>query len=508
MAAMSESSTETSAPAASSVSTGWIANLFSFPVMCMFLLAVVIFQISVREIGDPDIWWHLRNADYLLQQHSFPAVDTYSFGAAGSPWLNFEWLSELPFFLVFKTMGQRGMLLLFFVLLILIYAGVYYRSCRAGADCKDATLTTLLAVALATVSIGPRTLLFGWLYMVVLLIVLDHFQRTGKGQWFLPPLFALWINLHGSWVFGMIVLVIFIASGLVEGEWGLVVARKWTPTQLKNLLLASAVSVAALFVNPFGYKLLLYPLDLVFRQASAVKYVQEWHSVDFSTGRGKLAMLVLFALLVSALFSQRKWKLEEVLLMAFALWAGFSHVRLLFFTGLIIAPILAPRLQLFPPYERELDKPRLNAGIMAAVLGWVIFTFPSATSLQEQINEQFPVSALQFMQDRNLAGRIFNQYGWGGYMEWNTPASKPFIDGRADIFVYNGTLGEYANAVTLQAPYKVLDKYNFDYVLLPPDESLTYLLKHSSAWHPIYSDKVAVLLQRSPLPASTPVSSE
>jgi hypothetical protein len=508
VAAMSESSTETSAPATSNVSTGWIADAFSFPVMCMFLLAAVIFQISVKQIGDPDIWWHLRNAAYLLQQHSFPAIDMYSFGATGSPWLNFEWLSELPFFLSFKAMGQRGMLLLFFVLLVLIYAGVYYRSCRAGADCKNATLTTLLAVALATVSIGPRTLLFGWLCMVTLLIVLDHFQRTGQGQWFLPPLFALWINLHGSWVFGVIVLVIFIASGLVEGEWALVVARKWTPNELKKLLLASAISLAALFVNPFGYKLLLYPLDLVFRQASAVKYVQEWHSVDFSTGRGKLAMLVFFGLLVATLFSRRKWKLDEVLLMAFALWAGFSHVRLLFFTGLIVAPILAPRLQLFPPYERELDKPWLNAVIMAAVVGWVIFAFPSAVNLQEQINEQFPVAALQFMKDHDLTGRIFNQYGWGGYMEWNTPASKPFIDGRADIFVYNGTLAEYASAVTLQAPFKVLDKYNFDYVLLPPDEPLAYLLTHSSAWHPIYSDQVAVLLQRNPPAASMPAMNE
>ena len=500
---MSESSTEMSTGTARNAFRRVIAELFSFPVMCMFLLAVVIFQISVKQIADPDVWWHLRNAAYLVQHHSFPNVDTYSFGAAGSPWLDFEWLSELPYFFSFSIMGQHGLLILFFGLLVLIYAGVYYRSCRAGADCKNATLTTLLAIALATVSIGPRTLLFGWLCMVALLIVLDHFQRTGKGQWFLPPLFALWINLHGSWIFGSIVLILVFASGLVEGKWGVVVARKWTPSELKNLLLASVASVAALFVNPFGYKLLLYPLDLVFRQASAVRYVQEWNSVDFSTGRGKLAMLVLFAFLISALFSRRKWKLDEVLLMAFALWAGFSHVRLLFFTGLIVAPIFAPRLDLFPPYEPDLDKRWLNAGIMAAVVAWIVFAFPSAANLQQQINEQFPVTALKFLQSHQLSGKIFNQYGWGGYMEWNTPAVKPFIDGRADIFVYNGTLGEYASAVTLQAPYKVLDKYNFDYALLPADEPLTYLLTHSSAWRPIYSDNVAVWLRRNPSTTST-----
>ena len=109
-------------------------------------------------------------------------------------------------------------------------------------------------------SIGPRVLLFGWLCMVGLLLVLDHFQRTGKGLWLLPPLFALWINLHGSWIFGMVVLGLTIAAGLVQGEWGLVVARRWSPQELKKLLLALAASMAALFVNPFGYKLVLLPI--------------------------------------------------------------------------------------------------------------------------------------------------------------------------------------------------------------------------------------------------------
>ena len=127
----------------------------------------------------------------------------------------------------------------------------------------------------------------------------------GKGLWFLPPLFALWINLHGSWVFGMVVFVLTIASGLVEGEWGLVVARRWTSGELKKLLLAFAASVTALFVNPFGYKLVTYPFDLLFRQQSNMQNVAEWRSVDFGTGNGKLALIVILALLAGVLFSRR-----------------------------------------------------------------------------------------------------------------------------------------------------------------------------------------------------------
>jgi hypothetical protein len=469
----------------------------------MFLLAAAIFGYCGRGISEPDIWWHLRNAAYLLQHHSFPRVDTYSFSAAGSPWMNFEWLSEVPFFLGFKAMGLQGLLTVYFAVLVLIYAGVYYRSCRTGADCKDAAVATLGAICLGGVSMAPRMLLFGWLCMMGLLLVLDRFQRTGKGLWLLPPLFALWINLHGSWVFGMIVLALTIASGLVEGEWGLVVARRWLPEELKKLLLALAASLAALFVNPFGYKLVVYPFDLLLRHKGVMQYLEEWQPVDFGTVNGKLALVLIFALLVAALFSRRQWRLDEVLLMAFALWEALSHVRFLFFAGLVLVPILAPRLKLFPPYERELDKPWLNAGIMAAVVGSLIFFFPSAAQLQQKVDEEYPKAALEPMQRQHLSGRIFNQYKWGGYMEWYAPELKTFVDGRADIFVYNGVFEDFLRATALKHSFEILDRYKIEYVLLPPKEPLEYLLEHSPAWRLIYEDKVAKLYERMPAAATT-----
>ncbi len=477
-------------------------RIFSFPVMCMFLLAGAIFAFSVKHIAEPDIWWHLRNGAQLVLHHTFPRVDFYSLGASGSPWLDHEWLSEVFFFLGFKAMGLRGILAVYFAVLVLIFAGVYFRSCRAGADCKNATVATLLAIFLAVVSIGPRMLLFGWLCMVGLLLLLDRFRASGRGLWLLPPLFALWINFHGSWVFGVAVLAATIASGLVEGEWGLAVARRWSPVQLKKLLLVFAACLAALFANPFGYKLVLYPFDLLFRQPTNMKNIQEWQSVDFNTANGKLAMIMIFAVLAAALFSRRRWRLDEVVLMAFALWGALSHWRLLFFAGLILAPMLAPRLKLFAPYEPELDKPWLNGAIMAALVGSLIFFYPSAAQLQQRVDREYPAAALEFMQRQHIHGRIFNQYGWGGYMEWTTPELKPFIDGRADIFVYNGTFDDHFHAFMIDKPMEILDKYRIDYVLLAPQEPLTYVLEHSPAWHPIYSDKVAELYGRQPQTAA------
>ncbi len=270
------------------------------------------------------------------------------------------------------------------------------------------------------------------------------------------------------------------------------------PAELKKLLLAFVASLAALFVNPFGYKLVLYPYTLLLRQKGVMQYIEEWQPVDFSTTNGKLALVLILAFLAGAWFSRRRWRLDEVLLAAFALWAALSHVRFLFFAGLILAPILGPRLKLFPPYARELDKPWLNAIIIAGIVGALIFFFPSAAELQRKVDEVYPTAALDFIQRQHINGRIFNEYAWGGYMEWKVPGLKPFIDGRADIFVFNGVFDDFLSATAVRHSFEILDKYKIDYVFLPPEQPLSYLLEHSSAWHSIYADKVAVLFERAP----------
>jgi len=495
VAAMSYSRSQSTTRTGSGIA--WLARLFSFPVMCMFLLAAVIFGFCVKQFAEPDMWWHLRYARDLVQLHTFSSFDTYSFTAAGAFRPNFEWLSELPFYVAYHMAGLHGVLLLYFGILVLMFAGVYYLSCSDGADCKNATVATLIGIFLCVVSIGPRTLLFGWLCMVGLLLVLDRFRRSRTGLWLLPPLFLLWINLHPSWAFGLVVFLLTIGAGLVDGEWGLVEATKWSRDELRKLAIAFVASVMVLFVNPFGYRLVLYPFQFLFQQQSNVRYVEEWQGVDFSTSNGKLALLVLLGLLAANVFLRRRWRLDQALLCAFALWAALSHSRFLFFAGLVLPPILAQRLNLFPPYEPELDKPWLNGIIMAAIVASPVFFFPSNAALQQQLNENFPTAALAFMQRQHLNGRIFNQYRWGGFMEWNSPELKPFIDGRADIFVDKGVLDDHRRVTLLDDPFGVLDKYRIDYVLVQSDGAITYLLNHSQDWHPLYADNVAVLFARS-----------
>ena len=476
-----------------------IDRIFSFRGVCTMVIVLLIFGFATRRLVEPDFWWHLRDGRQIVQQHSIPRTITYTLGAAGTPYVDFEWLAETIYYLGYRTAGLRGVVATYFGVLVLLYAGLYYLACGTGADNSSALLVTLLAVLLGSVGIGPRAHLFGWLCMVCLLLLLDRFRRTGRGIWLVPPLFALWINLHGSWLFGIIVLAVTIASGLVEGRWGIIVARRWTAAELKRLLLVFGCSVAALFVNPFGYKLPLYPFDLLFRQSIAMQYVEEWQSVDFGKGSGKLALITVLVLLLTALLSRRRWRLDETLLMVFALWVGLSHVRMLIFFGLIVTPIIAPRLDLMPPSGHERNRPFVNAAIMAVMAAWVVLSFPTEVKLQHQLDEKFPTAALNFVRAQHITGAVLSEDWWGGYVGWKTPEFKPFIDSRADVFVYDGSFDDYLSAVKLRHPFDVLDKRKIDYALLEANEPLVSVLEQSPAWRVIYSDPMVVLLARSQL---------
>ena len=105
----------------------------------------------------------------------------------------------------------------------------------------------LAGVAAALKVVTTDNVVHGALYLVVLLLTLEKARRGGwRWLWLLPPLFCLWINSHGSWPMGMVVLGIFIASGVIEGSWGHVYAVRWSGRQLQRLLIAAGTSVLRL----------------------------------------------------------------------------------------------------------------------------------------------------------------------------------------------------------------------------------------------------------------------
>ena len=482
--------------------SGQLRRAFSFLTMLAFLLVTLEFIMTRGSVLDPDIWWHMRNAEYLFQHHQLPRADMYSFTVAGHPWINHEWLAEIPYYLAWRAGGLSGISAMMFATISLIFLGLLYLSYIETRHFKAAIVACSFLTFIASVSFGPRTILFGYLYLVLLLIILQRFRQRGSAPlWLIPPLFCLWANTHGSWSLGLIVFSIITAAGFVQGSWGRVDAERWTPSQMGKLVVTGLASIAALFVNPFGSRLVLYPLDMAFRQKLNISHVAEWVSVDFHDLRGKLVLALLLSLLVSALVRRTRWRLGEIALVLFALYSGLTYIRFLFLLAIVIAPVVTKILDFVPQYRPEADTPIINALVICLMVGSIIYYWPRSPELQKSISERYPAEALVYLKAHPPNGNVLNFYLWGGYLGWKDRELEVFVDSRVDIFEYAGVLKDYLDLLGLEQSKAILDKYKIRYVLMPQpggysESSLTYVLEHDPEWKAIYSDKLSVFMER------------
>ncbi|MDT8069176.1 MAG: hypothetical protein ROO76_13505 [Terriglobia bacterium] len=460
-------------------------------------LILLVFAFNRPDVSDPDIWWHLNNAQLILAGH-FPRVDTFSWTAKGSPWMDHEWLSEIPYYLSYRAGGLRGLYAISFLLSSLTLCLILYRAAKLSSDAKNSFVVAVYCVLLTVVSFGPRTLIFGWIYLLIMLIALDKFREGHeKAVWIIPPLFLLWVNCHGSWMIGLVIYAIIAGSGLFEFQYGQIETYRWSPRQLRLLIIVGVLSVLALFVNPYGYKLVAYPFDMAFRQKLNIQYVEEWASVDFHNARGKVVFLGLVAAFICSFFSKKKVLLADLLLLVLALYSGLTYVRFLFLFAILVSPFLSARIHLFPPYDPKIDKPLMNLLFGLVVLGIVVWRFPTEAKLNADLQKNFPSNtSITYLKDHNVRDKVLTQYLWGGYLERFFPELPVFIDSRVDIFEYNGTLKDYLDLIAIKDPLAVLDRRKIQYVYFQPNEPLVYLLRRTGGWDVLYEDKTAVLLKR------------
>ena len=476
-----------------------LARLFSFPALIATTLAAKAYWTCRRNIADPDLGFHLLDGHYILTHGHLPTTDTYSFTAAGSPWLDHAWLPEVLYYLAHRALGWQGVFVVLAASAVIVYIGIFLLCRKETEDPLAAGIATIFGGLLAAVTFTPRTQNIGWLCFLAVYAILFRFRATRRGPlWLVPPLFCLWINCHGMWPFGLVVFAIILASGFIPRDLGRLQAAPWTAAQRKNLLGVFAASVAALFLNPFGHRLVFLPVHVALRQqmVATVRLVEEWASVDFNDSRGLLVMAVLAGLFLAALFQRRRWKIDEAALTLLVLYLGLTHIRFLVLAGIVLPPILAPQFGKISTYDPAHERHALNAALLAAPLAVLVLGFPSERFLEAQIEAYFPEGAIRYLKAHPQSGNVFNCNEWGGYMEWVLPGIRTFIDSREELFESKGVLADYVAVTSLNQSEELLDRYQISYLVYPAEAPLCYLLSKNSAWERIYLDHQAVIYRR------------
>lgn len=469
-----------------------LARIFTRHLMNIAILMAlpVIFTISLnplcRALEDPDIWWHLADARQLMTTHHFITTEPGSFTVGGQPWINPEWLAELPFWFSYQALHYRGIYLMEWLAvcanLIFMYWRGYKRSGHAGA----AWWAAALAFTLVSVNAGPRTIAVAYLAMGAELAILEAYERGNKSVlWLLPPLFCVWVNLHGSWLIGFGLLVLYILCGSFGFSKGAIEQEAFTNDDRNRLLIVVGLCLAALFVNPYGWRLVWNPIDMMTNQKLNIANVTEWKPLNLSTAAGMFAFGAMCLMVVANAFKGRKWRVYEIAFVFFAWYAAMDHMRFLFLAAVLTTPILAVDIRRgFDLSSDEKTIPAANAFMVVAAAVVILLIFPSEKKLTTKLQTFFPMDSIAQIQP---SWRTFNADNVGGMMTFQ---SKPvYIDSRFDIFEHQGVLADYLRAMYVVGPLEVFDKYRIDHVLMTDTSPASYMLKHTAGWTIVKREK-------------------
>lgn len=478
---------------------------FSFPLLLATTLAfgvvlVTTYASSGRLFLEGDMWWHAATGERILATGSVPTVDPYSFTVHGDPWVAYEWLGEVVMAVALRLRSLQGLqillVLLSVILVVLTYCYAMVRSRNPLASA--AAVAILLQVEQPMFTMRPQ--LLGYIFLMVILIALELFkQRRIRSLWFLPVLFAAWVNTHGSFVLGLFVLACYWGGGLVGFEQGNLAADRWDDRERLHLLLVSLLSGLSLLITPYGTRLAAYPLELLLNQPLNKQFVVEWRQLDFATWWGQAFLVIILAWFVLQIISPIVYRLEIIVPLMFITYESFVHNRFLLVFVPMFAPILATYLaKWLPGYDTAKERYAMNAVFTATILLICGALIPSNKSLEGMLRRTYPVDAVLYLRAHPMTGHMFNDDHWGGFLIWSMGEQhKVFIDGRLDIYEYAGVLSDYlAIARANEDSLSILRKYAIAACLLPRGSPLVNRIASSAEWNRIYEDNQSIIFQR------------
>ena len=477
--------------------------------MLSSLLAVLASLTVKSRFNDPDLWWHIKVGQVIWKTHSIPVTDLFSFTTNHHAWIPHEWLAQLSMYLAWQAGGLTGLMVWLAVVSSALFISGYVLCSLYSGNTKVALAGALAIYFFSTVGLALRPQMVGYLLLVGELILI-HLGRTRNSRWFLllPPLFAVWINCHGSFFLGLLILAVQFFASFFAFNLGSIVSHRWDRLIRRVFMTASVLSLTALFFNPIGIRQILYPLDAIFDQPVNLASIAEWHPLEMTSARGIGVLVTIACILLPLLLRSAVIFLDEFLMLLLGTWLAMSHERMLFVFGILAAPILSRLLAAWWD-EREAQPVRWlpNLVLIASSFAIIITNFPTAQELNAQVADKSPVKAVEFIQSHNLSGPMLNEYEYGGYLIWAAPERPVFVDGRADIFEWTGILGEVQNWATLHNdPNLLLDKYKIQYCLLASQSPMAKVMPLMRGWKSVYSDHNSVVFVRTPL--TTPADSQ
>lgn len=512
------------------------------PSVSDLLFAALLLGFSCGALGrlllrDGGTGWHIRNGQLILQTHAITRVDPFSATMSGQPWYAWEWLYDVLIAAIHHSLGLNGVVFYTAAIMAATFVLVFHFAMRHGGSLPITLFLLVLSLGASAVHFLARPHVVSWLFTVIWFEILDSAAFTDESDagtnkarriFFLPLLMLLWVNLHGGFLLGFALLAVYLVGGGVQ-YFTSPDRRSEIGTWLKRLGLVTVLSLAASFVNPYGYRLHLH----IYRYLSdrfLMNHVSEFLSPDFH-GVAQQCFAVMLLVTIAALASaRRKLPLTHLLVILLAAYSGLYASRNLPVSSMLLTLMVAPLLS--DAVSQAAENAEISAWLRALFSRlrgfgmrmeklelhlqghvWMLVVFVlglwacmqggrvgSAQLIHAYFDDKhFPVEAASVIAQREFPEPIFCPDKWGGYLIYRLyPQTKVLVDDRHDLYG-DQFFKDYLKVVFVQQGWeKILKEEHANWVVVDKDSSLGTMLGQTAGWKLIHADGTAVLFQRSP----------
>ncbi len=451
-------------------------------IYALFLLA------GNRLLIDPDTMWQITVGQWILDHRAVPETDVYSFTMRGQPWISTQWLAQVAYAKTHAMFGWSGPVVLAAGAIAATFALLAGFLSRRLSDS-----TTLVFIAAALALTVPHLLARPHVLALPVMVawvggMISAADRRGVPSFWLLPLMALWANLHGGFVFGLVLMAPIALDAVLSAD------AKARPSLALRWAAFAVAALALGCCTPYGWNSLLASQKIL-ALGAALPLIMEWRPADFGSV-GALEVCLLLGIGLALFRGVRLPPLRIVLLL------GLLHMALAQARAAEILALLAP-LILAAPLAKQIGGAELTNSTAAPPRRGVLFAAVAVALMAgtvayasvhrfEPHTSGSPVAAVAALKKLNLS-RVFNDYDFGGYLIANGVA--PFIDGRTELYGEKFFIDHNAASGLMQPDnlFRLLEQYGIEATLMRTQSAATKLLDHIDGWQKVYADDIATI---------------
>lgn len=460
----------------------------SLPLWVGIVTYAVLIVSGDRMLLDPDTQWQITVGQWILDHHAVPHTDVYSFTLRGAPWISTQWLAQVAYAKVYAWFGWTGPVVLAAAASAATFALLARYLVRNLGESA-----TLIFVAVALALTAPHLLarphvlalpiMVAWIGELVVAA-----DRRAAPSFLLLPVMALWANVHGGFVFGLMMIAPIALDAVINAD-----ARDRVALAMRWGIFA-VLALGASCCTPYGWESLLASRKIL-ALGGALPLITEWRAADFTTLR-PFEICLLGAIGLSFYRGITLPPLRIVILLGLlhmALAQGRAAEILALLAPLVIARPLAPQIGGVEDAHSPSLKPVRSVAVagLAVLLAAATLTFAAMHRFAPNTANS-PVLAVTELKKLNLE-RVFNDYDFGGYLI--ASGVSPFIDGRTELYGEKFFV-DHNNASGLMEPdnlFRLLEEYKIQATLMRTQSAATKLLDHVDGWQKVYSDEIATI---------------